>query len=60
MVRHLRKGIHWVHIAHQKGKRKVRVDSRGKWHFMKGVRGGSRKAKRGHCGRHWVPGHYSR
>jgi len=36
VTKHLRKGVHWVHIAGQHGKRKVRVDSKGKWHFHEG------------------------
>ena len=59
MTRHLRKGVHWVKLPHMKGKRKVRVDARGKWHFMRGVRGGAKKGRRG-GGRRWVPGHWSR
>ena len=42
MTRKLRKGVHWVHMTGQSGKRKVRVDSKGRWHFMKGHKGGKR------------------
>jgi len=40
MTKHLRKGVHWVKMTGQHGKRKVRVDAKGRWHFMKGTRGG--------------------
>ena len=53
MSRHLRKGIHWVKLPHSSVKRKVKVLSNGKWRFMRGSRGGKRKA-----GRKWVPGHW--
>lgn len=60
MARHLHKGIHWVKLPHMKGKRKVRVDGHGKWHFMKGTRGGKRGHKKHGGHRVWVPGHYRR
>jgi len=47
MTRKLRKGVHMVSL--QGKKRKVRVDSKGRWHFMK-MHKGARCPK---CKRKW-------